>query len=195
MPAQPCLTTTKEPQANHSYRGNSLSSNAYLVFLTITPHTTYIPSRAAVILWQMGASQSNKIPADLKNATVHVALQHTCYQSGETISGYVDITIATGSIKCSKIDIEMKAETFTTVHYTTSSGSGKNRKTVKYFTLVCEMQRCCDFNFAMGQHCSSPYFFDYCLCTATPHRSRVCLQLSPADDREPVSSGDESKSK
>lgn len=79
----------------------------------------------------MGASQSNKIPKDLKNASVHVALQNTCYQSGERVTGYVDITIANGGVKCQKIDIEMKCETKTTVHYTTHSGSGKNRRTVR----------------------------------------------------------------
>jgi hypothetical protein len=81
-------------------------------------------------------SQSSKIPKDLKNATVQVALQNTCYQSGETVSGYVDITIANGSVRCTKIDIEMKAETCTTVHYTTSSGSGKNRRTVSFSLLL-----------------------------------------------------------
>jgi hypothetical protein len=35
----------------------------------------------------MGASQSAKIPKDLKNAKVQVALQKTCYQSGEVVTG------------------------------------------------------------------------------------------------------------
>ena len=78
----------------------------------------------------MGASQSAKIPKDLQNAKVQVALQKTCYQSGDRVGGYVDINITGGSVKCTKIDVEMKAESLTTVHYTTSSGSGKNRRTV-----------------------------------------------------------------
>ena len=41
VPAQPCLTITKEPHANHSYRRYSLSSNAYLVRVSIH---TYSPS-------------------------------------------------------------------------------------------------------------------------------------------------------
>mmetsp|Transcript_7042 Transcript_7042/g.13433 ORF Transcript_7042/g.13433 Transcript_7042/m.13433 type:complete len:523 (-) Transcript_7042:213-1781(-) len=77
----------------------------------------------------MGASQSAKIPKDLKNAKVQVALEKTCYQSGDRVGGYVDIIITEGSVKCTKIDVEMKAESLTTVHYTTTSGSGKNRRT------------------------------------------------------------------
>ena len=83
----------------------------------------------------MGASQSSKIPKDLKNASVHIALQKTCCQAGDTLTGYIDITITNGTIQCQKIDIEMKAETYTTVHYTTHSGSGKNRRTVTL--LLC----------------------------------------------------------
>jgi hypothetical protein len=78
----------------------------------------------------MGA-KSSKIPKDLKNAKVDIALQKTCYGAGDTVAGYVDIRIAGGSVKCTQIKVEMKAETNTTVHYTTSSGSGKNRRTVR----------------------------------------------------------------
>lgn len=79
----------------------------------------------------MGAL-SSKVPKDLKNASVEVALQNTCYQSGETVNGYVDINISGGSIKCQHIVVEMKCETNTTVRYTKRTGSGDNRKTKVY---------------------------------------------------------------
>lgn len=82
----------------------------------------------------MGASQS--VPKDLKNAQVQVALQKTCFQSGDRVAGYVDINISKGPVKCTQINIEMKSETLTTVHYTTTSGSGKKRRTVRRLILL-----------------------------------------------------------
>jgi hypothetical protein len=78
---------------------------------------------------------SDNIPKDIQNASMSIALLKTCFEAGETITGYIDVVIK-APIKCQQIGIEMKGETYTTVHYTTHSGSGKHRRTVSFDYFV-----------------------------------------------------------
>ena len=92
-----------------------------------------------------GTLSSNKVPKDLKNASVNVALERTSYSAGEVLNGYVDINIVNGHVSCERIDIEIKDEVHTTVHYTRTHGTGKNRRTVcvRLVTLCCLFRMLC----------------------------------------------------
>ena len=75
----------------------------------------------------MGGVLGKKIPADLQNAQVQVALQQVKVNAGGLLVGYVDLTIL-GPIQCEAVNVDCKCEANTTVHYTTRSG-GKHKRT------------------------------------------------------------------
>jgi hypothetical protein len=73
----------------------------------------------------MGSGPSSQLKGF---ASVQVALQKQVYTAGEIVQGYVQVDIHQ-TVQMTNIVAELCGAAYTTVHYTTHSGSGKNRKT------------------------------------------------------------------
>lgn len=72
----------------------------------------------------MGSSSS--VPKDLKFGVCQVALKKTCFAPGEVVYGYVDLEISR-PIRCKQVNVDLKGESLTTVHYITETGNGNEK--------------------------------------------------------------------
>ena len=80
-----------------------------------------------------GTSSRNQPPPELaQHCTAGVALEKTSYVAGEIVRGYVQVDLR-ARIRCENVFAFLACDAKTKVHYTTHSGSGKNRRTHHHY--------------------------------------------------------------